>query len=152
VYILIAAGEIFAYVTALEYAHKMSPESMKVFVQAIGLLVGGTGSACAMALTPVARDLHLVFFYASLTGGMAVTTFAFWMVFGGGDRQHKILQLKNNVFTASTAPGTLGQVLCYPAYRVLETALVLLPINTRGPILLPSRRSSRSYRDIYTLD
>jgi POT family proton-dependent oligopeptide transporter len=77
VYILIAAGEIFAYVTALKYAHKMSPKSIKVFVQAIGLLIGSTGSACAIALTLVARDLHLVFFYALLTGGIAVTTFAF---------------------------------------------------------------------------
>jgi hypothetical protein len=152
VYILMAAGEILAYVTALEYAHKMSPESMKVFVQAIGLLVGGTGSACAMALTPVARDPHLVFFYASLTGGMAVTNIAFWMVFGGGDREHKISQLKNNVFTAGAAPGTPGQVLCHPAYRVPETAPVLLPIDAGGPIVLPSRRSSRSCRDIHTPD
>lgn len=85
-YLLIAIGEIFAYVTALEYAHDHSPENMKVIVQAINLLVAGVGSAGAMALTPIAHDPQLVIFYASLTGGMATTTLVFWPLFrrGGG--------------------------------------------------------------------
>ncbi|KAH3938548.1 hypothetical protein HBH98_247200 [Parastagonospora nodorum] len=145
-YFLIAAGEIFAYVTALEYAHDSSPESMKVFVQAVGLLVGGVGSACAMALTPVARDPHLVVIYASLTGGMAVTIIVFWLVFRCGDRRHMLSHLRNIVSLNAAAPRTSRQVLCHPVYRVPETAPVLLPIDAGGPIVLPSRRSSRSSR------
>jgi hypothetical protein len=123
---------------------------MKVFVQAIGLLVGCAGSACAMALTPVARDPHLIFFYTSLTGGMTVTTIVFWLVFRGGDRLHLVPQLKNNVSIYGAVPGTPGQVFCHPAYRVPETAPVLLPINAGGPIVLPSRKSSHSSRLFHT--
>ncbi|KAF1847658.1 MFS general substrate transporter [Cucurbitaria berberidis CBS 394.84] len=80
-YFLIAIGEIFAYVTGLEYAYDNSPKDMKVLVQAISLLLGGVGSACAMALAQVAHDPNLIWLYASLTGGMAATALIFWLVF-----------------------------------------------------------------------
>ncbi|KAH3907993.1 hypothetical protein HBI56_150630 [Parastagonospora nodorum] len=86
IYFLISGGEIFAYVTGLEYAYDHSPKDMKVIVQAINLLVAGVGSVVALALTPVAHDPNLVIFYASLTGGMAVTTFFFWFSFRNYDR------------------------------------------------------------------
>ncbi|CAO2651366.1 Nn.00g039360.m01.CDS01 [Neocucurbitaria sp. VM-36] len=85
-YFLIAAGEIFAYVTGLEYAYDHSPKDMKVLVQAMSLLLGGVGSACAMALAEVARDPNLIWLYASLTGGMAATALIFWLVFRKYDR------------------------------------------------------------------
>lgn len=80
-YLLMSVGEIFAYVTGLEYAYGHSPQKMKVVVQAFGLLSGSAGSAGALALTPIARNPRLVAFYASLTGGMAFVTLAFWLVF-----------------------------------------------------------------------
>lgn len=86
VYLLISTGEIFSFVTGLEYAYDHSPKDMKVIVQAISMLVGGIGSAIALALTPVAHDPNLVIFYASLAIAMAVTTFAFWLVFRNYDR------------------------------------------------------------------
>ncbi|KAJ4363370.1 peptide transporter ptr2 [Neocucurbitaria cava] len=85
-YFLIASGEIFAYVTGLEYAYDHSPEDMKVIVQAISLLLGGVGSACAMALAEVARDPNLIWLYTSLTAGMAVTALIFWLLFHKYDR------------------------------------------------------------------
>lgn len=85
-YFLIAAGEIFAYVTGLEYAYAHSPKDMKVVVQAISLLLGGIGSACAMALAEVAHDPHLIWLYGSLTVGMTVTTIVFWLVFRKYDK------------------------------------------------------------------
>ncbi|KAF2792805.1 hypothetical protein K505DRAFT_245859, partial [Melanomma pulvis-pyrius CBS 109.77] len=81
VYILIAIGEIFAYVTGLEYAYDNSPKGMKAIVQAISLLLAGVGSSCAMALSPIARDPYLVLFYACLACAMVATTIIFWFVF-----------------------------------------------------------------------
>ena len=86
IYVFIAIGEIFAYVTALEYAYDHSPKNMKAIVQAISLLLAGVGSACAMGLTPISRDPYLVIFYASLASVMAATTTLFWWVFRKYDR------------------------------------------------------------------
>jgi POT family proton-dependent oligopeptide transporter len=85
VYFLISTGEIFSYVTGLEYAYDHSPKDMKVIVQAISLLVGGIGSAVALALSAVAHDPNLVIFYASLAGAMAAITVIFWIVFRNYD-------------------------------------------------------------------
>jgi POT family proton-dependent oligopeptide transporter len=86
IYFLISTGEIFAYVTGIEYAYDHSPKHMTAIVQAIGLLVAGMGSVVALALTPVAHDPNLVIFYASLAGGMAVTAVVFWCMFRNYDR------------------------------------------------------------------
>ncbi|KAH7408769.1 POT family-domain-containing protein [Phaeosphaeria sp. MPI-PUGE-AT-0046c] len=86
VYILISTGEIFSFVTGLEYAYDHSPKDMKVIVQAISMVVGGIGSAIALALSVIAHDPNLVIFYASLTIAMAVTTFVFYIVFRNYDR------------------------------------------------------------------
>jgi POT family proton-dependent oligopeptide transporter len=89
VYFLISTGEIFAYVTGLEYAYDHSPKDMKVIVQAISLIIGGLGSAVALALTAIAHDPNLVIFYASLTAGMAITAIIFWTIFRSYDRPAK---------------------------------------------------------------
>jgi POT family proton-dependent oligopeptide transporter len=86
VYFLISTGEIFSYVTGLEYAYDHSPSDMKVIVQAVSLLVAGLGSVIALALSAVAHDPNLLVFYASLTGGMAITAVVFWIVFRNYDR------------------------------------------------------------------
>ncbi|KAL5115346.1 peptide transporter ptr2 [Pleosporales sp. CAS-2024a] len=108
VYFLISTGEIFAYVTGLEYAYDHSPKNMKVIVQAIGLLTAGLGSVVALALTPVVHDPNLVIFYAALAGGMAITTILFWLVFRNYDRKRisciqQQLALKDNAHDADMA-------------------------------------------------
>lgn len=85
-YILMAIGEVFAMVTAMEYAYDNSPKDMKAMVQAISLLIAGVGSAIAMALTPAARDPLMVGFYGSLTGAMVVATVIFYIIFRHYDR------------------------------------------------------------------
>jgi POT family proton-dependent oligopeptide transporter len=136
-YLLISAGEIFAYVTALEYAYDHSPKAMKVVVQAIGLLVGSVGSACAMALTPVARNPYLVTFYASLTGSMAVTTVIFWALFRRHDSSPVCVE-----GTADPPAALLG--VTQPtntrpaANQVSDEAPSLSPIDAGGPIELHS--------------
>jgi POT family proton-dependent oligopeptide transporter len=86
VYFLISTGEIFSYVTGLEYAYDHSPSDMKVIVQAISLLVGGIGSTIALSLSAIAHDPNLLIFYATLAGAMAATTLIFWLVFRKYDR------------------------------------------------------------------
>jgi POT family proton-dependent oligopeptide transporter len=128
-YLLISAGEIFAYVTALEYAYDHSPKAMKVVVQAIGLLVGSVGSACAMALTAVARNPYLVTFYASLTGSMAVTTVIFWALF----RRHG----SSPACVKSTADPSTA-VLGIIQHRVSDEAPLLNLIDASGSMKLHS--------------
>lgn len=85
-YFLLAIGEVFAMVTAMEYAYDHSPKDMKAVVQAVSLLIAGVGSAIAMALTPAARDPLMVIFYGSLTGAMVLTTIIFYVIFRHYDR------------------------------------------------------------------
>jgi POT family proton-dependent oligopeptide transporter len=101
VYFLISTGEIFAFVTAYEYAYDHSPKDMKVIVQAINLLMAGMGSVVALALTAVAHDPNLLIFYASLTAGMAVTTMIFWVVFRMYDYQSSSSSDKESNKTSS---------------------------------------------------
>jgi POT family proton-dependent oligopeptide transporter len=76
-------GEIFAWVTAIEYAYEQAPRDMKTIVQAISLLVAGLGSAVAMSLTTVSYDPNMVIFYASLASAMGITTVLFGLIFSG---------------------------------------------------------------------
>lgn len=86
IYFFIAIGEIFALVTAIEYAYSHAPTDMKAIIQAINLLLAGVGSACAMGLSPFAHDPDLVIFYGCLASAMAATTIIFWLVFRRYDK------------------------------------------------------------------
>ncbi|KAH8688585.1 hypothetical protein GQ44DRAFT_744903 [Phaeosphaeriaceae sp. PMI808] len=77
---------LFSCVTALEYACALSPKSMEAIIQAINMLTAGAGSACAMALTPMAKDPSIKAFYASLACAMAVTAAVFWWGFQAYDK------------------------------------------------------------------
>jgi POT family proton-dependent oligopeptide transporter len=86
IYFLMAAGEVFAMTTAMEYAEKHAPKHMEVFVQGIGMLITGIGSTIALIIAEAARDPHLVIFYASLAGGMFVTSIVFYVIFRNCDQ------------------------------------------------------------------
>ncbi|KAL5410106.1 hypothetical protein PMIN04_010764 [Paraphaeosphaeria minitans] len=88
VFFLIAMGEAWAYVTALEIAYSHAPKNLKCMIQAIFPLMAGVGSAVAMGLTTFAHDPSLVVFYAALAGGMAITTTVFWLLFRKHDSGH----------------------------------------------------------------
>ena len=87
VYFLVAAGEVFAMTTAMEYAETHAPREMKVLVQAINMLMTGIGSAVALVIAQGARDPYLIQFYGCLAGSMAVTTIIFYVVFRNNDRR-----------------------------------------------------------------
>ena len=77
VYAFIAAGEIFAVVTGLEFVYDQAPRDMKTLVQAVAQLMAGFGSVLAVAVAPAARNPWLVAFYAGLAIAMAATTALF---------------------------------------------------------------------------
>ncbi|KAH6625918.1 POT family-domain-containing protein [Boeremia exigua] len=105
-YILLAIGEVFAMVTALEYAYDHSPKDMKAVVQAASLLIAGVGSTVAMALTPVAHAPLMVIFYASLTGAMVVTTVIFFVIFRHYDQPTVKDEERPTSSLGETAAGT----------------------------------------------
>lgn len=109
-YILMAIGEVFATVTAMEYAYDNSPQRMKAIVQAVSLLIAGVGSAVAMALTPAAHDPLMVGFYGGLTGAMAVTTVIFYITFRHYDRP----ATKDEEAAATSTSAGAGSVLLAP--------------------------------------
>jgi POT family proton-dependent oligopeptide transporter len=81
IYVILAPAEIFAGVTASEYAYSKAPRNMKVVVQAISLLTSGLGQALGLAVSPAAKDPQMVGLYSGLAGAMAVVTGAFWLWF-----------------------------------------------------------------------
>lgn len=132
-YFLMSAGEIFALVTALEYAYDHAPGGMKVLVQAFGLLAGSAGSAGALALSAAARNPHLVAFYASLTAGMAAVTVAFWLAFRRYDDQYNDRAQESDTaqFPVSQCQ---GHVHCRTRRRLADAAPALDPIDAGRPL------------------
>ncbi|KAF1974102.1 MFS general substrate transporter [Bimuria novae-zelandiae CBS 107.79] len=132
VYLFLSIGEVFALTAGIEYAHNQSPKGARVVVQAIHSTIAALGSAVAMSLTPVARNPHLVIFYASLTGAMAATTLIFWILF-----RHQITQSEDDKETRQV--------------RVPDIAPQIAPIETVGemdmfsevPPPVPRRSSKR---------
>jgi POT family proton-dependent oligopeptide transporter len=124
-YFLLAIGEVFAMVTALEYAYDHSPKDMKVIVQAVSLLIAGVGSAVAMALTPAARDPLMVGVYASLTGAMVLTTVIFFVIFRHYDRPLVKDEETSDAAQAfggvrQTSKATVPQLDLHPAETTVE--------------------------------
>jgi hypothetical protein len=127
--------EIFAYVTALEYANENSPKTLEVIVQAVGLLMGGVGSAIAMALTLVAHDPNLIVFYGSLTGTMAITTILFRLLFC--DRTKQLVTVNITTSQDDAVLGSMSQARVFQTInRLPETAPYLDPIDAGGAIVL----------------
>ncbi|KAF9691534.1 hypothetical protein EKO04_010232 [Ascochyta lentis] len=102
-YLLLAAGEVFAMVTAMEYAYDHSPKQMKAVVQAASLLIAGAGSAVAMAVSPAAREGLMVGFYGALTGAMGGTTVIFYCVFRRCDGSVGVGGGEGGVLTTATS-------------------------------------------------
>jgi POT family proton-dependent oligopeptide transporter len=135
VYLLMSVGEIFAYVTAVEYANENSPKTLEVVVQAMGLLMGGVGSAIAMALTLVAQDPNLIVFYGSLTGSMAIIAVIFWLLFRDQTKQLVTVNITTSQDDADL--GSMSQARIFQTMDCLpETAPYLEPIDAGGPIVL----------------
>ncbi|KAF3036871.1 peptide transporter ptr2 [Didymella keratinophila] len=127
-YILMAIGEVFAMVTAMEYAYDNSPQRMKAIVQAVSLLVAGVGSAVAMALTPAARDPLMIGFYGGLTSAMSVTTVIFYIIFRHYDRP----AVKDEETVATSTSAGAGTGLLAPGAVSAAASQVSLQQPTDG--------------------
>jgi POT family proton-dependent oligopeptide transporter len=76
--VLTGIGEIFASITALEYAYTKAPSAMKSLVMAFFLLTNAFGSLLGIALAPTALDPKLVVTYSCLAVVTILTATIFW--------------------------------------------------------------------------
>ncbi|KEZ41454.1 hypothetical protein SAPIO_CDS7590 [Scedosporium apiospermum] len=108
VYIFLAIGEIFGFVTAFEYAYGKAPKDMKTVVQALTQLTACFASVLGMAISPAAKVPNMVIFYACLAGAMGLTAVLFWWRFRKYDEidtELNQLDYKEEVFE-STSPAS----------------------------------------------
>ncbi|KAG9127737.1 hypothetical protein FRC07_010189 [Ceratobasidium sp. 392] len=80
-YVLIAAAEVFASITGLEYAYNKAPLRMKSVVMAMFLLTTAVGNAFTWALVPVSTDPYLVWNFAGCAIAAFTAGIAFWICF-----------------------------------------------------------------------
>ncbi|KAF8705994.1 Peptide transporter PTR2A, partial [Rhizoctonia solani] len=80
-YVLIAASEIFASITGLEYAFTKAPLRMKSLVMAAFLFTTAISNAISEALVPVSEDPYLVWNYAGCGIAAFIAGIAFWVCF-----------------------------------------------------------------------
>lgn len=86
-YVFIAASEIFASITGLEFAYSRAPTSMKSVVMALFLLTSAFGSALGFALVPVSQDPYLTWMFGSLAVVAAIAGALLYLIFRGLDRE-----------------------------------------------------------------
>jgi POT family proton-dependent oligopeptide transporter len=93
-YCLLAIGEIMGFVTGSEYAYNKAPRGMKTIVQALVQLSACVAGALGMAISPVAKDPHLVTMYACLAGVIALFACIFWFFFRKWDAMDDDLNMR----------------------------------------------------------
>lgn len=93
IYIIIAASEIMASVVSLEYAFTKAPKSMRSLVQSFSLFTSSLSAALGEAFTPLAKDPHLVWNYASVAIICFVTGWLFWFTYREMDRDEDRLNM-----------------------------------------------------------
>ena len=99
IYVILSFGKIFSLVSASEYAYSKAPKEMKTVVQAISTLNTGVGAILGMAISPAAKDPHLVAMYAALAAAMGFIAAVFWWSFMGYDRideEFNMLEFEKN--------------------------------------------------------
>ena len=86
IYFILAFAEILGFVSASEYAYSKAPKKMKTVIQALTQVTAGIGAAIGMAISPAAKDPHLVIFYAALAGSTIGVTAVLWVMLRKYDR------------------------------------------------------------------
>ncbi|KZV80329.1 hypothetical protein EXIGLDRAFT_426546 [Exidia glandulosa HHB12029] len=86
-YLLVAASEILASVTGLEYAFSNAPPGMRSIVTALFQSTSALGSVVAGAFIALASDPLLVWNYGVMGAIAALTGLAFWRVFRDKDAE-----------------------------------------------------------------
>jgi POT family proton-dependent oligopeptide transporter len=86
-YALLAVSHILAFVTGMAYTYKKAPKNMKSMLQSFMALMWGVGYGFGAAVSPAARNPHLVNVWTGLTSAMGLATIAFWFSFRQYDRR-----------------------------------------------------------------
>ncbi|KAJ2804135.1 peptide transporter ptr2 [Coemansia helicoidea] len=85
-YVFVAAGEIFASITGLEYAYTKAPETMKSIVMSIFLFTNCGGAILAFCFNSISTDPKLVLNFSIVAGLMGGFAFIFYACFFKYDR------------------------------------------------------------------
>ena len=92
-YVLIALSEVFASITALEYAFTKAPRNMRSLVMAVNLFTTAIAAAIGQALVSLSADPLLVWNY----GVVGVLSFiggtGFWLQYRGLDKREDQLNM-----------------------------------------------------------
>jgi POT family proton-dependent oligopeptide transporter len=93
VYVLVAASEIMASVTSLEYAFTKAPKNMRSLVQAFSLFTTAIAAALGQAFVPLSEDPKLVWNY-TITALIAFCAgCAFWITYRDVDKMEDRLNM-----------------------------------------------------------
>jgi len=116
-YVLIALSEIFASITALEYAFSKAPKNMRSMVQALALFTTAVSAALGQAWVSLSADPLLVYNYVSVGALALVAGVIFWFQFRHLDREEdRLNELKEGrVYNGQHNQGEDGQGQMYVA-------------------------------------
>jgi len=90
-YILIAISEIFASITALEYAFTKAPKNMRSLVMAFNLFSSAIAAAIGEAFVSVSADPLLVWNYGSMAVIAFIGGILFYLTFRSLDKREDLL-------------------------------------------------------------
>ncbi|ETN37447.1 uncharacterized protein HMPREF1541_08438 [Cyphellophora europaea CBS 101466] len=100
-YILVAFSEIFASITALEYAFTKAPKNMRGVVTGVFFFANAFSSALAQAFVSLATDPLLIWLYTTVAIISAAGGIGFWLCFRKLDKEEDAL----NALPESTYKG-----------------------------------------------
>ena len=80
-YMLIGCSEIFASISALEFAYSHAPKSMKSIVMSMFLLSNAMASLLGMAVSPAFTPERMAMVFSVMAVAMGIVTAAFWAGF-----------------------------------------------------------------------
>ncbi|KAF2679491.1 PTR2-domain-containing protein [Lentithecium fluviatile CBS 122367] len=93
VYVLVAASEIMASVTSLEYAFTKAPKSMRSLVQAFSLFTTAIAAALGQAFVPLSENPKLVWNYIVTALIAFLAGCAFWFTYRDVDKMEDRLNM-----------------------------------------------------------
>ncbi|OGM51254.1 hypothetical protein ABOM_000021 [Aspergillus bombycis] len=89
IFFFLGLAEILEFTTLAEYSYSEAPTNMRTLVQSLVQVNSGIGSALGMAVSPLSKDLWILYLYTGLAATMIAVASVFWVVFHRYDRNHQ---------------------------------------------------------------